>query len=272
MELSALDRLVAAWKGKQGRRCARFAAILLVALVPSACADMDPAYNPIEWGQSIGRGVSRAFGGEPVPEPPRVEPPPAEGRPYPNLATVPRPPQVEPASNREAELKQLTADRDAAIKSDEALRAIPATRSIPPAKPRQPPGPAASAPPPPTAPAQAEPEAAAPHESPKAPQTAAVAPRPELPPSLFMGTVTVQGDAGSLAGFQQKIIEDAAAMAVRNKARIRLVGGTSAEDRQRLVAEFVRLGVPANRITAAPQEPAPASTPPRPTVDVFVDY
>lgn len=247
---------------------ARLVFVVLVALLPAACADMDPAYNPIEWGRSIGRGVSEAVGSDPGPEPLRVEPPPAEGRPYPNLATVPRPPQVESAAMRQTEMEQLTATRDAAIKADQALRAIPSTPSIPPQSPQ--PVPRSASAPPVSAAAQGEPQGAAQPSREKA-QAAVVPPRPTLPPSLFMGTVTVQGDAGSLAAFQQKIIEDAAAMAVRNKARIRLVGGTSATDRQQLIQEFVRLGVPANRITAAPAEGTPTS-PPRPTVDVFVDY
>src|SRR5262245_17710859 len=53
----------------------------------------------------------------------RSEPPPAEGKPYPNLASVPPNPRcVQPAAT-EAQLRQLEVERAAAREADAKLRA-----------------------------------------------------------------------------------------------------------------------------------------------------
>jgi hypothetical protein len=92
-------------------------------------------------------------------------------------------------------------------------------------------------------------------------------PRPQLPTSLFMGTVLAPADRGTLADFQRRVLQDSAAMAQRTNGRIRLVGGRSAEDRQRIVGELVALGVAAGRISAAPDS-ADAN---RAGIDVLVE-
>ena len=188
-----------------------------------------------------------------------VEPPPAEGRLYPNLATVPRPPTVEPLAARQAEVDQLMAARETTLRDDRELRAIDPGRALPPPSPR-------AAPARPSAPTGAAPaaEEAAPLAAPApAPQAAA---RPRLPSSMFMGTVLAAGDRGSLADFQRKVLEDSAAMAKRTNGRLRVVGGRSAEDRQGVVDELVRLGIPAGRIATA-ADPGGA----RAAIDVLVE-
>jgi hypothetical protein len=188
-----------------------------------------------------------------------VEPPPAEGRLYPNLATVPRPPSVEPLAVRQAEVDRLMAARETTLRDDRELRAIDPGRALPPPSPRAAPRPSA-----PTGAAPAvQPEEAAPAAPAPAPQAAA---RPRLPSSMFMGTVLAAGDRGSLADFQRKVLEDSAAMAKRTNGRIRVVGGRSAEDRQGVVDELVRLGIPAGRIAAA-ADPGGA----RAAIDVLVE-
>ncbi len=196
-----------------------------------------------------------------------VEPPPAEGRGFPNLATVPHPPAVAPLSARQAEVGQLTATRDAMLREDQELRAINPGSALPAPRPRAAPRPAAPAPgagpstPPPEA------EQAAPQATPAPPRAAAVMPRPQLPSSQFMGTVVVATQRGPMAEFQRKVLEDSAAMAKRTNGRIRLVGGRSAEDRQRVAEELVQLGIPANRVTSA----AETDGPPRSAIDVLVE-
>ncbi len=200
---------------------------------------------------------------------PRIEPPPAEGRGYPNLATVPIPPTVAPRAQRESEMRSLATTRDTVIREDEQVRAIDPGRALPPPQPRAavPAGPETSG-------RTAAPEtgSASQAEEPPAPRPQAAAPmsRPELPSSLFMGSVA-GGDRGAMAAFDRKVLADAVAMARRTNARIRLDGGRSADDRQRVVDELVGLGLPVQRISAGPARgAAPAAE--RPAIDVFVEY
>ncbi len=192
-----------------------------------------------------------------------VEPPAAEGRPYPNLATVPRPPKVEPLAVRQAEIDQLVASRDATLRDDRDLRAIDPGRSLPPPSAR-------AAPARPSVPAGVQPQVGepTPQEAAPTPQAAVATPRPRLPSSLFMGTVLAAGERGPLAEFQRKVLEDSAAMAKQTNGRIRVVGGRSAEDRQGVVDELVRLGMPAGRIAAAPADGDGGA---RPAIDVLVE-
>jgi hypothetical protein len=196
-----------------------------------------------------------------------VEPPPAEGRPFPNLASVPTPPPVGPAAERRAEVDRLMAARDTSLREDQELRAIDPGRALPPPRPRAAPPARPAAPG--AAPAEpAQPDTAAPAETPPEPPRAAVTvPRPQLSSSLFMGTVVQTGERGPLADFQRKVLQDSVAMAQRNNGRIRLVGGRSEEERQAIANELVGLGIAAGRISAAPDR-ADAN---RAGIDVLVE-
>jgi hypothetical protein len=196
-----------------------------------------------------------------------VEPPPAEGRPYPNLASVPNPPPKEPTSERQSEVGQLTAARDATLRQDQQIRALNPGAALPPPRART--GPAAqpgpSETPPATGTGTAPATGTAPPPAPDS-RSAAVA-RPLLPSSLFMGTVLPPGQRGTLADFQRKLLQDSAAMAQRTNGRIRLVGGRSAEDRQQIISELGTLGIAAGRISGA----ADRADPNRVGIDVLVE-
>jgi hyaluronoglucosaminidase len=182
-----------------------------------------------------------------------VEPPPAEGRPFPNLASVPVAPPAEPAATRKTEVGQLTAARDATVREDQQIRALNPGSALPPPRPRT--GPAAQPAPsntPPAPPADTATPAPGATVPPEPRSAATTMPRPQLPTSLFMGTVLVPSERGTLADFQRRVLQDSAAMAQRTNGRIRLVGGRTPEDRQRIVGELVALGVAASRITAGP--------------------
>ncbi|MBL8700600.1 MAG: hypothetical protein JNK67_19655 [Alphaproteobacteria bacterium] len=100
------------------------AAALLLAAGLGACADADPAYDPIELSRSIRQGVGRLLRDDPAPAaaPADPAPPPDEGRPYPNLASVPTKPQRVVATARDGEIDALTRDRVAAEGRAQALR------------------------------------------------------------------------------------------------------------------------------------------------------
>jgi hypothetical protein len=199
-----------------------------------------------------------------------VEPPPAQGRPFPNLASVPRAPEVGPSAERQSEVERLTATRDFAIRQDQQIRAVDPGGALPAPRLRAvPAAPAARTPASPEAPAAppaAEP--AAPSEPPATERrSTAATPRPQLSSSLFMGTVVVPGERGLLAEFQRKVLQDSAAMAQRTNGRIRLVGGRSPQERQQVVSELAELGIAAGRISAA-ADPADAN---RAGIDVVVE-
>ena len=68
----------------------------------------------------------------------RIDPPPAEGRPFPNLASVPTPRPERPNAARRADAAGLVADRDAARSIEAQIRppsASAATAAAPPARP-----------------------------------------------------------------------------------------------------------------------------------------
>lgn len=193
-----------------------------------------------------------------------VEPPPAEGRPFPNLASVPTAPQPEPATERSSDIEQLTTARDASIRQDREIRALTPGGSLPPPRPRAAPRPAASAP---GVTPQSSSETPPPEASAPAPQAAVTMPRPQLSSSLFMGTVVPGAERGPLADFQRRVLQDSVAMAQRTNGRIRLVGGRSDEERQGLVRELTALGIAANRVSAAPDRAAAS----RAGIDVLVE-
>jgi hypothetical protein len=195
-----------------------------------------------------------------------VEPPPAEGRSFPNLATVPQPPPVDPAAARRAEVGELTAARNETLREDQELRAIDPGRALPPPRPRAAPAPQARVPTGSAAdPTQQQDEPVT--TPPQRPPATAAMPRPELSRSLFMGTVVPAAERGPLAEFQHKVLQDSVAMARRTGGRIRLAGGRSAEERQDIIRELVGLGLPASRIQAAPDSAAPE----RAGIDVLVE-
>jgi hypothetical protein len=94
----------------------------------AGCADADTQGDGFDWASSMRRSLGNLIGQENTTGVrPRAEPPPDEGRPYPNLAAVPdRPPPVVPRL-REAEIGELKRARDDAQARDEALRRGDAT-------------------------------------------------------------------------------------------------------------------------------------------------
>ena len=195
-----------------------------------------------------------------------VEPPPAEGRTFPNLASVPTAPPREPAADRTSTVDQLTTSRDQMIERDQAIRAWNPGKPLPPPRPRAAPAPQPT--PSETSPAPAAPESApAEAPAPQSPQAAVTIPRPQMSSSLFMGTVLPAGERGPMADFQRRVLQDSAAMAQRTNGRIRLVGGRSDEERQAIARELTGMGLAANRIQAAPDRAEPS----RVGIDVLVE-
>jgi hypothetical protein len=179
-----------------------------------------------------------------------VEPPPAEGRPFPNLASVPSPPPAGPPAERRSDVQELTEARNETLQEDREIRAIDPGRALPPPRPRAAPAAQAAAP---SSPGQPAPQPAAPAEAPaEAPRPTVAMPRPQLSSRVFMGTVVPAAERGPLAEFQRRELQDSAAMAQRTGGRIRLVGGRSTEQRQAVIQELTGLGLPASRIAAAP--------------------
>ena len=190
-----------------------------------------------------------------------VEPPPAEGRPYPNLATVPRPPTVEPLAG--AAGRDRPADGDAggnfARRPGVAChrsRAGPAAAAAPGRHRRGPRRPTAEAP------AAPQPGAApAPGAPPRRPRRR---PRGRAFPAACSWARSWRRASGVRSPTSSaRCWKTSATMAKRTNGRIRVVGGRSDEDRQGVVDELVRLGIPAGRIAAAPDRDggrAPRST------------
>ncbi|HEX9465898.1 MAG TPA: hypothetical protein VGB82_25135 [Alphaproteobacteria bacterium] len=196
--------------------------LLLIAVGVAACSEVPPEYNPVEWSRTAQLKVKNWFSDTPEEPPPIVDPPPSEGRPFPNLGTVPPPPPrdtPETRAERQRQLSALTADRNASVSADTGLRtegkfpgppaaptpaptAAPAAQSpaARPAEPRAPPGPIdallsppvpnltpapvtrAPQPPQPGESAVEEPPPAAPARA--APAVAAAAPVPPVAPVL----------------------------------------------------------------------------------------
>lgn len=214
---------------------------MAVGLILAGCADDGRRFNPL----------SGLFA-------PQVEPPPANGRPFPNLATVPRPPEVTAPEGYQAAVQDLTGRRDDAILTDQALRAETPSRTIP-ARPSTPLPKVAAAPPARAAePAERQQVAKRPTTLPATPQT------------LFVGTVMPEPDE-ALAEIQGKILKDAAEIAARTDGQIRLEGGATPADRERVAQSLTRLGVPPGHIrSGAPDDSG--SAPRRPAIEIFVDY
>lgn len=95
--------------------------VLLVTVALASCSEVPPEYDPISWGNSVRNEVGGWFGAEPKTDvAARIEAPPSEGRPFPNLATVPRPPKVTPSAERQAELERLSRDQAGARDAPQA--------------------------------------------------------------------------------------------------------------------------------------------------------
>lgn len=228
-----------------------FCAVLAVLL--AGCSQVSPEYDPINWISTANREVMGWFGDESPAPAPIAEPPPAEGRPFPNLGTVPPPPMVTPAekADRAKQLAALQADRDAAARADAALRgkAAPAPSSpagaaaVSPASgsagPAQASGATGSGT---TASANADAAAADAAAQPSGPADPAPAPVievPSLPPtaeanaarsaahllttSERRGSVSFGPNATSLGAAGRNTLDAAASSALTNDGRVRLV-------------------------------------------------
>ena len=227
------------------RSVAAFAGIIFLL---AGCADTPDRYNPIEWGKSAAREVGNLFGGPDVP--PSAEPPAAEGRPYPNLATVPRPVRETPAqkAQRAAEVERLTRERDRALADDQALRD---TGAMPPPPPDLPPPETVAATPPARAPGAVSPAPApmapVPRSAPTAPAAAAVPTTPASPappvavaaaaPALAapvsaqrLGGVSFPRNVNTLPAAGQRILTEAAALARTGNGRVHLVAAQTARE------------------------------------------
>ena len=218
----------------------------------AACADN----NPIEWGTSAARGIGDMFGGD---TPPEAEPPAAEGRPYPNLATVPRRPRDPPEvkAQRQADVERLTRDRDKALADDQALRE---TGAMPPPAPdvagEAPKESAQAVAPAPTASPSNVAVVPSPSPAPasSSPVAAAVA-----APAQRVGSVSFARDAATLTAAAQQSLAEAATLARPGNGRVRLVPAQTARQaasvdlaRARLNAVTQALaaaGIPAARLT-----------------------
>jgi outer membrane protein OmpA-like peptidoglycan-associated protein len=283
------------------------AAVLLIA----ACAELPPEYDPVTQIGNAKRTVMGWFGDE-EPPPPNVVPPPGEGRPIPNLATVPPPPLVTTGQRqqRQKELTALQADQAAAAKADAALRAqtgaqVPSTPGATTAPPPPPPLPPPAAAPPANesttaataAPAEtppfrpnslppellnATPEGAGPApiiELPTPPaQSGSPAARGLLTSSERHGTVSFAPDAVSLSAAGRNTLDAAAASALENDGRVRLVPAQAdngaaiapglADQRTKALREALAgTGLPADRVTINEVGARRVDA-----YDVFVDY
>lgn len=90
-------------------------------VVLASCSEVSPEYDPIHWGNAARNEVGSWFGAEPKSDAAdRIQAPPSEGRPFPNLATVPRPPKMTPTAERQAELERLTRDQAGARAAPQA--------------------------------------------------------------------------------------------------------------------------------------------------------
>jgi hypothetical protein len=203
----------------------------------------------------------------------KVEPPAAEGRPYPNLATVPIPKREAPevAEERQRELAELSRTRDAALADDRALRDqgrfpnAPTTSAAAPetSQPRQAPQPspsrpAASTPPMPAPSPVPQPSAPAPSSLPVMAQAAppVSAPPAAIASSQRVGTVSFLANGAALPAASQALLRNAAAQAQsRPPGRVRLMPAQMG--RGTVMREFTRARIDAmTQVIAAAGLPA----------------
>jgi outer membrane protein OmpA-like peptidoglycan-associated protein len=297
------------------RRAARrrekiFVALTAVLVLASACSTLPPEYDPVTQAGNAKRSVMGWFGYD-EPAPPNVQPPPAQGRPIPNLATVPPPPYVTAGQRqqRQKELAALQADQAAAAKADAALRAQngaqvpprPGAPGSPPAPPALPPAPTPAAPPagaatePPstnanTAPfspnslplelLNSTPDGAGPApviELPAPPDSGGMAAARVLTTSERHGTVSFASNTASVSAAGRNTLDTAAAAAIENDGRVRLVPAPSdgaaaapglVDQRAKALREALAgTGLPADRVTIGEAGARRVDA-----YDVFVDY
>ena len=294
-----------------------------VALLAAGCSQVAPEYDPVNWIQTGSREVESWFSDQPPAPEPIVEPPPAQGRPIPNLGTVPPPPLVTPEewAERRKQMAALEADRAAAAKADAALRArtaASATAQPGTARPgvaaASPSGPAAAgtnapssaagsqaqsspANPPATASSEGSESAGAVPTPPSASAATGAAPAPVIEvPSLPTananaapsaahllttserhGAVTFGRDDASVSAGGRNTLDAAAAAALMNDGRVRLVpvhlDGAAASSaviaqREKSMREVLAsAGVAADRVTIVAADAHRADA-----YNVFVDY
>lgn len=107
-------------RSRGGRRLAPGLLALGVALL-AACAGDGDSSDLLDRTLDATREVTGLF--EETSPRPRISPPPSEGRPYPNLASVPRKPARPVAQLRDGEIAALDRDRAAAEQRESDLRA-----------------------------------------------------------------------------------------------------------------------------------------------------
>jgi hypothetical protein len=174
-------------------------------------------------GCSSDTQVGRFFGAIP----PEAEPPAAEGRPYPNLASVPRPPTIAPRAEREAEVARLQADQAAAASADRALRErgeVPAAAPPAPAV-VEAPAPAPAATPPVLATPVLMTATPAPTITPAPPALPSMA-QAQVPAATVLrrvGAVAFARDGTTLSEVGQRALAEAAAAARTGNGRVRLI-------------------------------------------------
>jgi hypothetical protein len=225
----------------------------LVLLTVAGCSNIPPAYNPIEWVNSARHEVAGWFESNPSESTAHVEPPPAEGRPYPNLATVPKPPPretPESRAERQRQIAALSADRNTAIANDTTLRT---TGEMP--------APGMGAAPPEAA--AIAPRSAVPAGAQAATTTATAAPAAPsaLTTSERRGSVAFGRDGERLTGAAEGTLHDAALFALAHGGRVRVVPAQIARAaefpqatqrrRQAIVQALTSAGLPADRVAVA---------------------
>jgi hypothetical protein len=230
------------------------------AIFLAGCSNIPSAYNPVDWTTSTVDEVSGWFDSKPAPEGADLEPPPAEGRPYPNLATVPKPPPritPEVRAQRARELAALQANRDSARAADAALRStgtLPSTSQ--------------TAVPPPA------PVVVSPTQPPSALDAGLRAPLPGGAPAQRVGAVSFVRDTATPSLASQSVLQ-AAVQAASGSGRVNLVPAQFsraalpqlAQARaQAMVDALKRAGMPADRIVVASDMGSPVEV-----YDVYVE-
>jgi hypothetical protein len=230
------------------------------AILLAGCSNIPSAYNPVDWTTGATDEVSGWFSSKPNPEGANLEPPPADGRPYPNLGMVPKPPPratPEVRAQRAREVAALQANRESALAADTALRATGTapggsqTAIIPPA-----------------------PVAVSPSQPPAERDAGIRIPSPGAGPAQRVGAVGfVRGTATPTVASQSVL--QAAVQAAAGSGRVNLVPAQFAratlpelaEARaQAMVDALTRAGMPADRIAVASDMGSPVEV-----YDVYVE-
>ena len=176
-----------------------------------------------------------------------VEPPPAEAGPIPIWRRVPRPPRWQSLAERQAEIDQLVASRDASLRDDRDLRAIDPGRALPPprarcragSRPRRRPA---------RRPAFSRRWGSPRRKGDAAPGGRRRCPGHGCPAACSWARSWRAGERRPLADFQRKVLDD---LGGHGQAGRTAASGSSAAGRRRnasgVVDELARLGMPAGR-------------------------